>query len=122
MAKKLLVIEGEEGISGSLQTFLGSKGYVVFLADNVREGLELLDSRHIAGVLLSLDMLDISDLQVLNDLRSQYPQIPVISMSWSPSRKLLMQAFAGGVRGHISKPIVHEQLREALFIFEGHLC
>ena len=67
-------------------------------------------------------MLELNDFEVLNDLRSGYPKIPVIIMSSSLSRKVVLDAFAGGVRGHISKPIVHQQLQEAMFIFEGHLC
>ena len=121
MAKQLLIIEGETSIVAGLKRSLGSKGYVIHIADNVRHGVEILNTLRIDGVLLSLDMLEIKDLRVLNDLRSHHPKIPVIAMSSSPSRKLVLQSFAMGVRGHLSKPIVHEQLQEAFFIFEGHI-
>ncbi len=122
MTKQLLVIEEEQGNLEGLQSFLGSKGYGVYLTHNVRHGFEVLDSQYIDGVLLSLDMLEVYDLEVLNDLRSNYPKIPVVSMSSSLSRDLVLGAFSGGVRGHILKPIAHQQLQEAMFIFEGHLC
>ena len=122
MAKQLLIIDGEQNNLEGLQSYLSSKGYDVHLADNVRHGFELLQTLYIEGVLLSLDMLEINELDVLYDLRSGYPKIPVITMSSSLSRKLLLDAFAGGVRGHISIPIGHQQLQETMFIFEGHLC
>ncbi len=122
MTRQLLIIEGEGANLEGLQSYLDSKGYGVYLVHNVRHGFEVLHSLCIDGVLLSLDMLEMNDLEVLNDLRSGYPKIPVITMSSSPSRKLVLDAFAGGVRGHISKPIAHQQLQEAMFIFEGHLC
>ena len=122
MAKHLLIIEGEYGNREGLQSYLASKGYEVHVADTVRHGLELLQTLCIDGILLSLDKLELNDLDVLYNLRSGYPKIPVITMSSSLSRKLLLDAFAGGVRGHISIPIAHQQLQETMFIFEGHLC
>lgn len=121
MAKQLLILEDEKNILAGLQKYLGAKGYGIYIADNVRHGLEVLNAFRIDGVLLSLDMLQKNTQLVLNDLRSQHPKIPVIAMSSSPSRNFVSESFAVGVRGHISKPIVHEQLQEALFIFEGHL-
>lgn len=122
MIKQVLIIEDEKVISEGLQNFFGSKGYEVYLADTLRHGLELLRVLRIEGVLLSLDMLEMTNFDVLNELRLQHPKIPVITMSLSPSRKLVLGAFSGGVKGHITKPIENEQLQEALFIFEGHLC
>lgn len=121
MAKRLLIIEGEKNIVTGLQRSLGPKGYGIYIAENVRHGLEVLESLHRDGVLLSLDLLEINDLRILNNLRSQYPRIPIVVMSSSLSRKLVLQSFAVGVKGHLAKPINHEQLQEALFIFEGHL-
>ena len=121
MAKHLLILEEEKNILADLQTYLGAKGYGIYIADNVKHGFEVLDTFRIDGVLLSLDMFKRNNLQTLNDLRSHYPKIPVIAMSSDPSRNLVMESFAEGVRGHLAKPIVHQQLEEALFIFEGHL-
>lgn len=121
MAKQLLILEEEKKNLAGLQKYLGSKGYGIYLADNVKHGLEVLHTFRIDGVLLSLDMFQRNNLMVLNDLRSQYPRIPVIAMSSNPSRNLVMESFAVGVKGHLSKPILHKQLQEALFIFEGHL-
>ncbi len=122
MTKHLLIIEGEQGHLEGLQSFLDSKGYGFYSADNVQHGFEFLHSLSIDGVMLSLDMFEMDDLEVLNDLRSEYPKIPVITMSSSLSRKLALDAFSGGARGHFSKPIAPQQLQEAMFIFEGHLC
>ncbi len=122
MTKQLLIIEGKHGNIEDLQLFLSSKGYEVHLTHNALDGFEMLHSQRIEGILLSLDLLEMNDGAVLNRLRSGYPRVPVIAMSSSPSRKMVLDAFAGGVKGHISKPIAHQQLQEAMFIFEGHLC
>lgn len=121
MAKQLLILEEEKNILTGLQKYLGAKGYGIYVADNVKHGFEVLNTFRIDGVLLSLDMFEKNKLGVLNDLRSRYPNIPVIAMSSSPSRNLVLESYAVGVKGHLAKPLLHEQLQEALFIFEGHL-
>ena len=121
MAKQLLILEEEKSVMKGLQRFLEAKGYGIYFADNVKHGLEVLHTFRIDGVFLSLDIFEKNNLQTLSDLRSQYPKIPVIAMSTSSSRNIVMKSFAEGVRGHLTKPIVHEQLQETLFIIEGTL-
>ena len=121
MTKQLLILEEEKSIVASLEQFLEPKGYVIYIADNVRHGIEVLNSLPVNGVLLSLDMFGAPDLRMLNDLRVQHPRIPIIAMSSNPTRKLILETFAVGVRGHLSKPIVNEQLRKLCSSLRGTL-
>ncbi len=121
MAKQLLIIGGEKGRMSNRQTFLGPKGILIYIADTVREGLELLRSLRIDGVVLRLDRLERTDFGVLNDLQAQYPHIPLMAISGKSSRNVESDSFVVTVKGYLSNLMIHEHSQEVWFIFEGHL-
>ena len=74
----LLVIDDEEFVLSILSRGLKERGYRVLLAQNGREGLEILQRQAVDLVLLDLSMPIVSGRDVLAELRKANMEIKVI--------------------------------------------
>jgi len=118
-AKEILILERDPSTATYLDEFLERRGYHVSLATQER-GWDVLQKRRIDGIILSLDDANIPGWEIVRNIRTHYSQVPLILMGSGLTRQTVREAFGVGVKGFISKPLYDNQLKEALFIFEGH--
>ena len=69
MATKILSIDDEPALLNLFRAALNHKGYDVFTADNVDEGLRMLEQNDMALIMLDVRMRERSGLTVYRELR-----------------------------------------------------
>lgn len=110
MIKKIIVIDDEAAIRNSLKGVLEDEGFRVFLAENGKEGLRSIRENIPDCVLLDIWMPGMDGIQVLEKLKEELPQIPVIIMSGHGTIETAVKATKMGAYDFIEKPISLEKL------------
>jgi two-component system, NarL family, invasion response regulator UvrY len=83
-------------------------------AQDAKEAMRLVRTDDWDIVLLDISMLDCSGLQVLKDIRTMRPRLPILMLSTSPSDQLALRAIANGANGYLSKDCDSNQLKTAV--------
>lgn len=98
----------------------GLKQVSIAEAPDAREAMRLVRSNEWDVVLLDIAMLGKNGLQVLKDLRSLRPRLPILMLSMDPSDQLALRAIANGASGYLSKDCDPVQLKTAVLkMLEG---
>jgi YesN/AraC family two-component response regulator len=100
--KGLLIIEDCEATRERLRIFL-KDSFKVFLAATASEGLNML-SEDIGIVLLDYMLPDKSGFEVLKEIKTRYPSIPVILITGYGTEEVCQKAFRLGAIDYIKKP------------------
>jgi len=103
--KRVLIVDDQEAVLLFLKDRLEQLGFIVSTAVNGKEGMHLLQEHVFHGVLLDLEMPVMDGLTMLNQLRKQTSDVPVIVMSADPTRTTMFRAIEAGARDYLTKPI-----------------
>lgn len=117
-SRRILVIEEEEQNALWLVEYFTLKGYSVSLASKGRDGLHVLNTSPICGLLLSLDDAEEVGRDLVHYVRKYFPDVALFVMSRDLDSEIVGPLFNSGVRGLISKPILYDQLQEVVFEFQ----
>ncbi len=94
-----------------LQDRLETLGFETGTASQGEEGLKVLDTEPISGILLDLEMPVMDGLTVLSHLQVRFQNIPVIVMSADPTQSTMVEAIKKGACDYLLKPFSLEILR-----------
>lgn len=108
--KCILVVDDDKDVLLFLEDRLIFLGYDVLMAGNGKEGLEVLQSQSVDGVLLDLTMPIMGGMTMLEKLRNSSPSPPVIVMSANGHRSKLLEAISKGAMEFLIKPIGQDEL------------
>ena len=101
--------------SGVKQILLqGMKGILIAEAPDAREAMRLVRCNEWDVVLLDIETLGNNGLQLLKDLRSLRPRLPILMLSTDPSDQLALRAIANGASGYLHKDCDPVQLKTAV--------
>src|SRR5690554_3056382 len=100
----ILVIDDEEIMREILETLLTREGYNVRLASGGAEGLELARSLPFDAVIVDMMMPGMDGLAVLEELRKQDEELPVIMITAYASMENAIAAMKRGAFDYITKP------------------
>ena len=108
-----LVVEDDESVRELLTDVLAGEGYSILQAQDGEEAMQLLDELILPAnvpcvVLLDMMLPDVSGVGVLDHLRAQGAQVPVVAMSASMAQ--VAAARAAGTRAALAKPFDLNQL------------
>ena len=118
-ANKILIVDDEEGIRNLLFDFLSSKGYNCATAPSAEKAMEILRSENDYSLVLSdIKMPTKSGLELLKEIKQNYPDIEVIMISALRDIDLAIEAMNNGAFNYITKPF---KLREVLLTIEQAL-
>lgn len=78
---KLLIVDDQAGIRLLLKEVFKSEGYEIILASNGKEALMRMDSDTPDCVLLDMKMPGMDGSEVLQNMKSTRPKLPVIMMT-----------------------------------------
>ena len=107
----ILIIDDEKNIREGLAADFEMDGYNVKIAANGKEGLELLSNGDIDLVITDLRMPgSISGEQVLREVTTKMPGIPVIVLTGHGSIDAAVKAMQDGAYDFLTKPLNLEQL------------
>jgi DNA-binding NtrC family response regulator len=112
--KKVLVIDDEAIIRTSCERTLIPAGYEVELAEGGKEGLEMLEKEEFGLVLLDLKMPDMDGVEVLNNIKSKWPDIKVVMITGYSTVETAVQALRLGAFNYLEKPFTPNSLLTAV--------
>ncbi len=107
---KILWVDDEIDLLKPHILFLEKKGYEVAAALSGSDALEMLMHEPYDLVFLDENMPGLSGLETLEQLRSQYPHLPVVMVTKSDEEQLMNQAIAGKTVDFLIKPVNPSQL------------
>ncbi len=83
-------------------------------ARNAQEVFELVKNRKLSIVLLDISMPGLSGLDVLGELKQNYPKLPVLILSMHPEERFAVRTLKAGASGYITKDSAVEELVKAI--------
>lgn len=114
-SKRILIVDDDLAISDMLGALLKDWGFEVVQASNGREGLQLFESHSIDGILLDLEMPVMDGWTMLDELRWQNQEVPVVVMSGGVSAESLRNVLREGAQGFLTKPFQFDELKQKCF-------
>lgn len=110
MSKKILIIDDEEGIRESLKLIL-SDTYDLILTDSGEEALDALKhAKDVGLVFLDIKMRKVNGLDVLKEIKTLSPHLPVIMVTGYKSVETASEAARLGASGYIVKPFKSQEI------------
>lgn len=104
MSRTVLIIDDEASIRSSLEGALSDEGYRVRTAANGREGLDILRHDAIDVTVLDIWMPEMDGLEVLKQIKLEWPDQPVIMMSGHGTIDTAVRATKLGAFDFLEKP------------------
>ena len=101
----ILTIDDEEPIRRSIRVFFEDSGFEVVEAADGQKGLDLFRSRRPSVVLVDLRMPGISGAEVIDTLKREAPEVPVIVLSGTGLIADAIDAMRRGAWDYVTKPI-----------------
>ncbi len=111
----VLIIDDDHFVRRSIRAWIEALDYRVFEAGDGLEGLHICQCQQVDAVLLDVRMSGMGGLEILQELRSRYPNLPVIMVSAVENVDDVVAALRLGARDYLFKPIIDvDILRHAL--------
>ena len=119
--KRLLLVEDDPDHSRGVHDRLELYGYAVSCAESGGTAINMLQADSFDGVLLDLNLPDISGIQVLAAAHQAVADVPVLIMSASQSA-LRAAKESNAACGYIAKPFGIAAFKQALQACFGPAC
>ncbi len=108
--RRILIIDDERPILLTLEALLKRHGYAVETAGTAAAGLKLLETKTPSLILLDLQLPDADGLQMLEQIRREHVDMPVIILTAHDSLNNAIESIKRGAYHFISKPYAPEEL------------
>ena len=108
--EKILVVDDEEAIREVVSTLLEAQGYRCSVVSNGRLALEKFQADSHDLVLSDIVMPEMDGLKLLERIRGQDPDVPVIMVTAMHDISIALQAIRAGAYDYILKPFEKDQL------------
>jgi cyclic di-GMP phosphodiesterase len=110
--RPVLVIDDETVVRNLMVEILKRAGYQTIGAASAGEALSLLDTLELGLVVSDIVMPGLSGFDLLDEVRSRRPSLPVLLVTGSGTEDNLQEALAHGAAGLIVKPFTQAELRQ----------
>jgi len=111
---KILVVDDEDIVLDSCQAVLEEEDFEVMLVSSADDALEAMKDENITLLLIDVKMPKHDGMYLMNEIKRQWPQIPVIVMSGYYTTKTIKDAIKMGAATFIAKPFEPEELIKAV--------
>ena len=109
----ILVVEDDPAVAAMLEEAFRTWGYEVCVARNGQEGLDILATQSVDGILLDMHMPIMDGRTMLDELRWAGYQLPVWMMSGRSDVHELRQLRHEGAQGFFIKPFQLQSLQQS---------
>jgi DNA-binding NtrC family response regulator len=106
----ILIIDDEQNILVTLSRALSLEGFETEVAGGGRVGLEKLAKCSVDLVMLDVKLPDLDGIQVLERIRAQQPDLPVVMMSGHATVEVAVRAVVLGATDFLEKPLSTEKM------------
>jgi len=110
MNKKILIIDDDLKFGRSVSFILKERGYIPFSIDKGREAIGKINETKPALVLLDLKLEDMSGVDLLRDIRKQFPLVEVVVFTGAFPEEVAVEAVTLGAFSYLLKPLNIDQL------------
>lgn len=111
MKQRILVVDDEEIIGETLQSYLQTCGFEVVTKMTAEEIVPILGDSVFHLVILDLALADADGLEVLDVIKHKYPQVPVLILTgMGYDDELMKEAMRLRADGYMSKTVALPQL------------
>jgi two-component system, NtrC family, response regulator AtoC len=111
--RKVLIVDDEPGVRESLRMALKGEYEPVAMGSGP-EALDFLSGNAVDVVLLDIVMPGMDGMQLLEELRTRFPQMPVIMLTATKTLKTAVAAMKLGAYHYVGKPFDVDELRAIL--------
>ena len=113
---KVLIVDDHAVVREGLKQILSSTSDVVVIAEasSGREAIEAVETRGVDVMVLDISLPDISGFEVLDKLKVEYPQLPVVMLSVHAEDQYAIRALKSGACGYVSKLAPPKELIRAV--------
>lgn len=109
--KKILVVEDDEYVLGSIKILLNKEGYEVNTALDGLEALSLYRKDSYDLVIADLKMPKMDGFELLKQLKLEFPDVSFIMMTAYGSIRTAVDAMKMGAYDYVTKPVSAEEIR-----------
>ncbi len=110
MKFSILIVDDEKNIREGLGRSLEMDGYEVLLAEDGKQGWNLVNEEHVDLVIADLKMPEMSGEELLKRISSAYPTIPVIILTGHGTIESAVEAMRNGAFDFVTKPVNLDRL------------
>lgn len=115
---KILIVEDEENLAAALEYNLSLEGYQVECVNDGRSAVEVFSQRDFDLIILDIMLPHLNGFEVMEKIRSESPQIPIMVLTARSSPKDLQTGLELGADDYLTKPF---HLQELLLRVRGML-
>ena len=109
MPSRILIVDDEPNILGTLAPLLRARGYEVFTALNGRTAMETIDRDKPDLIVLDLGLPDIDGVELCRQIRD-YLTVPIVVLSARDAEGDKVRALDVGADDYVTKPFGAEEL------------
>jgi two-component system NtrC family response regulator len=106
---RILVVDDDTNLRWVLRTQLEQMGYAADTAESAAIALEAIDREPPALVITDLKMPGMSGMELLERIRRDYPEIPVLLMTAFGTIQSAVEAMRAGAYDYLTKPIDYDE-------------
>jgi DNA-binding NtrC family response regulator len=120
LAKRILVVDDEENTRLGLSKLLSQEGFIVDLAANGTEALDLLRRQRVNLVISDINMPDMNGIAFLREISRRFPSTNVIMITAYGGVESYLEAMNLGALEYLHKPVRLDELRSVMKkVFNG---
>ncbi|MDA8142031.1 MAG: sigma-54 dependent transcriptional regulator [Desulfobacteraceae bacterium] len=106
----ILIVDDEKNYPLILSAVLQDEGFETLTANSGQEALEVLDHSDVDLVLTDMKMPKMDGIELLQRIKSQNPELPIIMMTAYGTVEKAVEAMQKGAYSYILKPFDNEQM------------
>lgn len=114
MAKKILIVDDNPNMSSLLSEMLEVFDYQSVRAGDGNEALNELKSNDFSMVITDMRMPNMTGLELLKEVKSKYPKVPVVIISGYSSSQIEAQTELSQADGFLGKPLMMSDIEKLL--------
>lgn len=101
--KKVLVVDDEVKIIEVVKSFLESKDFMVFTAENGKQALEIFEKESLSIIILDLMLPDITGEEICINIRKK-SRVPIIMLTAKVDENNMLKGLDIGADDYVTKP------------------
>ncbi len=113
MKKKILIIDDEESLRYTFETFLTDAGYEVATAETFDKAVALIAEKNFDLIFADILLGDKTGVDLLREIRTSDLTCPVVMVTGFPSFETASEALRLGAFDYIAKPVTQQALLHA---------
>jgi DNA-binding NtrC family response regulator len=107
---KILVVDDEDIVLESCQAVFELEGFEVMLVPSADKAIEAMKNDNFALLLIDVKMPKHDGMYLMEKIKEQWPDIPIIVMSGYYTTETIKEAFEMGAAKFIAKPFEPDEL------------